>query len=327
MRQPRTNLSRFQLSTGPATGSPRTSHDERVLASLVQVARNDVFSAAHAREIGVSADILESLVRSGAIHRLIRGWYSIRPPRDEADAHWLRAAAAYRRYEGRALISHQSALVGMQLPVHGVSLDAVHLTHRRGGTSRAVPGVAVHAAVPRLVAAMAGSVDRVPAAVAVVQSGVVGSPLTALVAADAALHRRLLTAADLEAASDVLAHHRGIGPVRAILREADARIESVGESILGHRLRGLGYEIVSQLPVETDVGVRYCDFRIVGTRVVVEFDGRVKYTDRRDLFEEKRREDAIRRRGWTMVRVVWSELDQLAVLRQRIDQAIRDARG
>lgn len=258
------------MSTGPTTGSPRWSHDGRVLSSLVQVARNDVFSAAHARQVGVPAEILERLVRSGGIHRLIRGWYSIRPATDEVDAHWLRAAAAHRRYEGRALISHQSALVGMHLPVDGVSLDAVHLTHRRGGTSRAVPGVAV--------------------------------------------------------ATDLLAHHRGIGPVRAILREAEARIESVGESILGHRLRGLGYEIVPQLAKETDIGVRYCDFRIVGTRMVVEFDGRVKYAERRDLFEEKRREDAIRRRGRTMARLVWSELDRPTVLRQRIDQAVRDAR-
>jgi hypothetical protein len=42
------------------------------------------------------------------------------------------------------------------------------------------------------------------------------------------------------------------------------------------------------------------DFRVVGTRVLVEFDGAVKYADgrRATLFEEKRREDALRREGW-----------------------------
>ncbi|HET8987379.1 MAG TPA: hypothetical protein VFN43_02620 [Humibacillus sp.] len=83
--------------------------------------------------------------------------------------------------------------------------------------------------------------DRVPTAVGVVQAGLEGVPLSALVAADATLRRRLVTTEELSGACAVLARCRGIGPVRAILREADARVESPGESIVGHRLRALGY--------------------------------------------------------------------------------------
>jgi hypothetical protein len=90
--------------------------------------------------------------------------------------------------------------------------------------------------------------DRVPTAIGVVQAGLEGVPLSALVAADAALRRRVVAADELSAACDVLAGWRGIGPVRAILREADARIESPGESILGHRLRGLGHVLDRSSP-------------------------------------------------------------------------------
>ena len=50
------------------------------------------------------------------------------------------------------------------------------------------------------------------------------------------------------------------------------------------------------------------DFRIKGTRILVEFDGATKYAvgDRATLFEEKRREDALRRVGWVVVRLVWA---------------------
>ena len=58
------------------------------------------------------------------------------------------------------------------------------------------------------------------------------------------------------------------------------------------------------------------DFAWEEQRVVGEFDGRIKYgrllrpgQDPGDaVFEEKRREDAIRDEGWGVVRWVWSDL-------------------
>ena len=79
---------------------------------------------------------------------------------------------------------------------------------------------------------------------------------------------------------------------------ATPRIESPGESVIGHRLRALGYRLEPQFEVATDVGDRYADFRIEGTRVLVEFDGAEKDADKRAAFGEKRREDAMRRKGW-----------------------------
>ncbi|NUO36033.1 MAG: hypothetical protein HOQ27_13365 [Dermatophilaceae bacterium] len=42
-------------------------------------------------------------------------------------------------------------------------------------------------------------------------------------------------------------------------------------------------------------------------------------------FLEKRREDAMRRKGWFFARFVWTELDDVALIRDRVDQAISDS--
>jgi very-short-patch-repair endonuclease len=49
---------------------------------------------------------------------------------------------------------------------------------------------------------------------------------------------------------------------------------------------------------------------VEGSKVVIEFDGKVKYRDGDGdtLFQEKRREDRLRRLGYTVIRVTWSDL-------------------
>ena len=301
---------------------------------LEQLARGDVVSTAQLGAAGHPDKAIAAAVRAGALVPLLRGWYAVRPARDARDLHWLRTVAARRRFGGRALISHQSLLVAQGLPDYRLDLATVHLTRRGPGQTRNSPGVKVHRPFrdlpPELVLTSPG---RVPTAIGVVQAGLEGVPLSALVAADAALHRELVTPAELEAACLLHARCRGIGPVRSILREADARIESPGESVIGHRLRALGHSLEPQFEVDTDVGTRYADFRVRGARVLVEFDGARKYDDGRSptgrssaSFLEKRREDAMRRKGWFFARFVWSELDDLQLIRARVDQAIRDSR-
>ena len=59
-----------------------------------------------------------------------------------------------------------------------------------------------------------------------------------------------------------------------------------------------------------------------GTRVLVEFDGEVKYDGSRALFDEKRREDALRREGWVVVRFVWADLRHPDRIARRINEAV-----
>jgi hypothetical protein len=74
-----------------------------------------------------------------------------------------------------------------------------------------------------------------------------------------------------------------------------------------------------------------CDFGWRSDRLLGEFDGRVKYgrllrpgQNAGDvLFEEKRREDALRDEGWGMVRWVWGDLDDRATFAGRLRERLR----
>ena len=185
----------------------------------------------------------------------------------------------------------------------------------RGGIASRRGGLVIHRPVRGLTApgsSVTGPAteppDAVPLGLAIAQAGLLAGPEAALVPADAALARGLVTREVLSAAVSALSGRRGIGPVRAALAQADGRHESPGESRTAYLLHALGLEFDPQVEVSAE-GRRYrADFRIRGTRVLVEFDGQVKYADRAALFEEKRREDALRRAGWVVVRLVWSEL-------------------
>lgn len=281
-------------------------------------ARGDVFSTAEARAAGIDPGLLRRMVARRELHPLDRGWYAVRPPLDDRDHHLLRTEALRRQFAGRAVPSHHSALALLGSALLRPDLATVHLTRLGDRLSRRRPGLALHQAVPGLPIG-----PTVPLAEAIVQSGMANSPLDALVAADDALHRGLLQPHDLTRATARFATHESIGPVRQILTEADARIESPGESLLGHALRRLGYRLVPQFTVTVDGTAYRADFGIVGTRVLAEFDGEVKYADRRALFAEKRREDAIRGRGWGFARFVWAELHRLDLIDRRVKEAIR----
>ncbi|MEW1954676.1 hypothetical protein [Terrabacter sp. NPDC080008] len=292
---------------------------------LEQLADRDVVSAARLTRAGSGTGTIAAAVRAGDLTPLLRGWYAVRPVRDARDLHWLRTVAAWHRFGGRALISHQSLLVAQGLPDYRLDLGTIHLTRRGPGPTRNGHDVKIHRALPGLPPVAVLS-DRVPTAVGIVQAGLEGVPLSALVAADAALRRGLVTEEELDSACRLLGGCRGIGPVRAILREADRRVGSPGESVIGHRLRALGHALDPQFEVATDLGARFADFRIKGTRVLVEFDGAEKYVDRGAAFEEKRREDAMRRKGWFFARYVWRELDDIPLIRGRVEQALADSR-
>lgn len=305
---------------------------------LDHLAPSGVLSAADARRAGIDGEGLARHCRSGRIVRLTRGWYAVRPPRDARDRHWLTATALGRHYAGRALVSHHSALVLLDLPTYDADLSTVHLTRLHPSPGRPAPrvaarrhGLVLHQPLVDVVPPEVTTVRDphraayVPVEVAVVQAGLAGTPLTTLVAADAALHRGMVTAPDLAAAVRSLRGHNGIGPVRAVLAQADGRVESPGETLTGYVVRGMGLELEPQFEVQAEGRQFRADFRIKGTRVLVEFDGRVKYAtgDGRVLFEEKQREDALRRAGWVVVRVVWSDLRDPAALRRRVRNALR----
>jgi len=295
-------------------------------------------------------------VASGECVRLTRGWYApTAGPMDPLERHRLTALALGRQYCGRAAISHYSALVVTGISTYAVDLDHVHLTlgatrqgpatpparraERPGGKPPGVAsrrkGLILHRPIgdtwyppPTEGPGVWITPSTTPIPWAIVQTGLASGGLSALVAADSALHRGVVSAPDLMSAVDRFRRYPGITRVRAALAGADGRHESPGETRTAHVTRLLGFDIEPQFEITAEGYTYRADFRIVGTRVLIEFDGAVKYGgDRRALFDEKRREDALRRQGWTIVRVVWDELDDPALIRRRILGAIELVKG
>ena len=161
---------------------------------------------------------------------------------------------------------------------------------------------------------------------AIVQTGLEAGPESALVSADSALHQSLVTRDGLEEAVRRFAGHPGMATLRPALAFADGRHESPGETRTAQLLRRLGFDLEPQVEIVAEGRTYRADFRVKGTRVVVEFDGAIKYRDRTDaLFAEKQREDALRRAGWVVVRLVWRDLSSPTLVRQRVDAALAAA--
>jgi hypothetical protein len=326
---------------------------------LHDLADHDLVSTAAAASIGVDPTGLHRLVRAGTIRRVIRGWYAVRAPGRErapwegGDAfetsrlqHRLLTIALLKSFEGRVVASHQSALVLHGAPLWQADLGTAHVCRTSTNHTRHRPSAVIHPPVADAPIETCEGFRTVPVAHAVVQVGLypaddVGrrTPMDSLIAADHALHHGLLTAAALDAALKQHAHHPGIPPVRALLKHADGRHESPGESRLAHAMRMIGYRFTPQAPLPGGRGYRG-DFLLEDVPVVVEFDGLGKYSlatttaaarsaqaQRQNLAAEKRREeDVLRRSAHEFVRFTWHEVGNLALVRDRIDAAVARAR-
>jgi very-short-patch-repair endonuclease len=152
-----------------------------------------------------------------------------------------------------------------------------------------------------------------------------------VVSADAALHSGAVTPDDLAEAVEAVAGQRHGSRATAMLRHADGRRESVGESRTGLALALGGIDVEAQVEVRDASGVVVArvDFIVRGTTVIVEFDGKVKYADGdpQVLWAEKRREDRLRRLGYVVVRVTWAHLERPGLVAAMVARAVRGGRG
>lgn len=278
------------------------------------------FTAADARACGMDHNALARLVQRGKIHRVDRGAYvSAATWRDATPEHRhvLRATAVLDRY-GVVGLSHTSAVVAHGLPTYGLDLGVVHLTRTtRGRVGRVAhsPPVQVH---PPLTAETRTTVGGLPVCtvpVAALQVADWYGLEAGLVAAEAALHARLCTTAELRAARDLVRLGRGRAAADRVAQLAGPLSESPGETRTRLLLHTLNIGPVQQQVAFTLPDGRHArvDFLLPDLRVVVEFDGSVKYEGadgRGALVREKRREDGIRATGHGVVRLQWSDLDR-----------------
>lgn len=293
-----------------------------------------VVAVDEAARAGVGPRELRLLVRAGALRHLSRGWYAVGSLKTPEAIHLARLRALERTYAGTAAASHHTELLRLGLPTFRADLGTVHLVRTDPSRQqRSRPGVRVHGAPPPEALLPSG---RVRPELAVVQHGLTGSGVGALCAADAALRAGMMSPEGLAQAVKWVHRHPRSAHIAAFVALADARSESVGESRLRHVFHLIGVRATPQVTIRDGGFVAIVDFLLDSELVVVEFDGLVKYgreqptgrmpAGRDALVAEKRREDRLRELGYVVIRVIWSELDDLAALAKRIRAAIALAR-
>ncbi|MDM7829931.1 hypothetical protein [Cellulomonas edaphi] len=251
---------------------------------------------------------LARLVADGSLTRLHRGAYLLAPAGDPQDLLLARIAAAHHLARTEHCFSHTSAAL-----LHGLGMwrlpSDVEVYQAHAPSSRARSGVVRHTPLP-------------PADDRAVVAGLPATTLArtawdcmttlpaadALVIADAALRAGVdPTAWDAYARPRARGHARA----RAILAVADDGAESAPESICRYRLLRAGFPPPeTQIRIPTRLGTFYGDLGWSRWRVVIEYDGRIKYADRptESLVAEKRRHDALVEEGWRPIRVTKEDL-------------------
>lgn len=293
----------------------------RLVARLGVVLTSDLTDCGYGRH-GVSA-----LVRAGDLVRVRAGAFVEGARHRDSDSvtrHLLEARAVTFSLGRSYAVSHLSAVATLGLPVVTTDLARVHVSHVGTGTSRGDRRLRVHSPVSASDVTVQGGVLVVNPALAVIQTASTHGLRAGLIAADASLARHLVTAADLAGALAA----SGIGGEAARAVEmADGRSESPGESWSRLVFAGLALPAPELQAEIRDAGGRLVgrvDFLFREQRLIVEFDGKVKYAgaDGRDaLFREKRREDALRSLGYQVVRLTWRDLHDPALVHRLISGA------
>lgn len=297
--------------------------DETGLRSLVTV--DGFFTRAEAWGWGLDDRALRSGVRRGVLRRIRHGAYTFADVWNAADPvaqHLLRARAAVRAYGGPVALSHTTAAAALGLDLWAADLTRIHLIRLDGGSGGVIGDVVVHTGSLDASTLVACNGFRVtPAARTVVDHASVVTLESGLVTADSALHRGCVAPDQLASAYDDVRGWPGMRRVSLVVRLADGLAGSAGES----RSRFLFWRFGIPRPVlqhrvldEWGALIGITDFVWHEHRTLGEFDGRAKYgrllrpgqDPGSAVFEEKRREDRLRERtGYSMVRLVWSDLN------------------
>lgn len=312
------------------------------LASLSQspsVLPGRVFLRREAIAGGHSPGEVARLIRRGEWIRVRWGGYCTREvwlAADDRQRHLLEAAAVVRALDGPPVLSHASAAAVWDLPLWGQDVRDVHVTRADGRSARHRAGVVHHAGMLSNGDVVGRGEFLVTAPARTVLDAAAHCDVEAgIVLADAALHERLTTPTELLQALNTRRDWPGAAQAARVVASADGRSESVGESRLRVACTGFGWPPPEpQHCFDTRLGKAYVDLWIKEWRLALEFDGRIKYRTHEAarqgrsvedvLWAEKRREDALRSLGVTVVRVVWADLQDRESLRRLILSA-RDA--
>lgn len=289
--------------------------------------QSGMFTTAQATAYGMGRSALASAVRDGSLLHPGRGLYAVKAQVDQSCEGWHRhlCIGAHLLYPD-AVLTGMSAVLAHGLPVWSTDLARPNLLRP---VDRAV-GVACFRIRPgRGTSEETALGPAVPVREALIQHAIDNGMAQGVVSADAALHAGLVTVEQLDSQVGSCASWPRASRATSMLTFVDARSESVGESRTRLALTIGGIEVIPQVTITDDRGdfVARVDFLVAGTKIIVEFDGKVKYEsgDPDVLWREKKREDALRRLGYVVVRLTWVDLERPGAVVARVRAAVRAA--
>jgi hypothetical protein len=256
---------------------------------------------------GFSADRIRTLTRRGDLYQVGRGVYAdgeqARDLLAFADGpQLLRLAAAVAVTGQGTVVSHESAAY-----LYSIDLlsghDAATLTclPQRGRNARA--GIRLHTAtLPGDQVTAAGRLPATTPARTVVDLARTLSFRAGVVTADSALHRNLVTKAELGQVLTECRRWSGARQAAAVIDFADGRAESPLESIARVAFSDCGLP-----PPDLQV---WLDFYWQQYRTIAEVDGALKYADPQRARAQLRRDSLFRDEGYEVVHFTWRQITE-----------------
>lgn len=273
-------------------------------------------STAELLDAGLSTHEIRRRTRDGRLRRVHPGYFT-----DEARYRSLspeqQSLLKHRAFARAAHVTPVFCLASAAV-VHGLGLrrvpSRIHtVSPPEHGTHHGYPGVVRHQApLPGTDVVVVAGLHVTSAERTLLDCARFLPYTDAVVLADQA--RRLdVSRPGLERRLPEWAGQRGVRRARCVLAAMDTRSESVGETLT--RLLLMEWSLpVPQLQwvVEGRSGSYRADFAWPEHRVLLEFDGEVKYADaaavRTVVRDERRREVEIQELGWTVLRVGWDDI-------------------
>jgi hypothetical protein len=287
-------------------------------------AENGVFLRREAEALGYHDHAIARAIRSGEWIRVRRGAYTLRHlVRDLglAGRYDLLCRAAVRQAQTTVALSHTSSLGQWTSPLWEASLTDVHLTRPDGKSGRREAGICQHRG--RLIdgdLVEHNGLLMTSATRAALEYTTLADVEHCLVEFDFLLHHELVTMEGLRERYDSMIRWPNTLTTALVLRLADGRSESVGETRIRYLCWAMGLpapEVNYPILDERGREVARVDLAWPELGVFLEFDGKVKYEgllregERASdvVVREKKREDMIcRLTGWRCIRVVWADL-------------------
>jgi hypothetical protein len=286
--------------------------------------------------IGSDTRELARAVARGELVKLRRGAYALATRWEAADDRWrhlLRAEAARHDARRELPFAGATAAAVWEMWQHSYPGDVVFLDAWKGG-GRSEPGVrritaaAATAGIRRVDGHLVTDVART--AIDVARSA---SFSTAVGTLDWALWRRNPHRVSREQLAAELAKLPSTMRRRFVERAimfASPLSDSYAEGFARALMFELGYELPEQqVEFLHATGTYAVDFCWRSRRVIAEIDGFAKYLDpsmnggdpARVVLAEKLREDELRRQGYSVIRLYWSDLINPAALVAKLDAA------